>query len=491
MKAKKMTCISAVVVLAALAVPVISSAQEPDAKQPHYLVKDMGTFGGPNSFFFSAPVVQSVNNRGTVAGGADTGLPDPYPPSFFSPDGHILHAFKWKDGVLTDLGTLPGGYSSTAYWVNERGLIMGDSQNGFIDPITGVPEAIAVLWGKDGEIIDLGTLGGSFSFGNAMNNRGQVVGIAENAVPDPYSYLLGTETHAFVWRDGFMEDLGTLGGPDSWAAAINESGQVAGWAFTNSTPNANNGDTCPPNVPTQDPFLREKDGRMIDLGTFGGTCGYVGAAAAGSGGAINNRGQVIGTSNLAGNQTHHAFLWEGSLTDLGTLGGANSEADWINDAGEIVGRADISGSNQYHHGFLWRHGVMTDLGVANGWPCSTAIDINAKGQIIVNTGICGVGGGPGSLWQDGILYDLNTLIPPNSGFVIGDPNFINDRGEIAVTGILPNGDQHDLLLIPDDNKDDDASSESAATHVMPALIDRPSRVANRYRQFARRPLAPK
>jgi probable HAF family extracellular repeat protein len=82
----------------------------------------------------------------------------------------------------------------------------------------------------------------------------------------------------------------------------------------------------------------------------------VGAAAAGSGGAINNRGQVIGTSNLAGNQTHHAFLWEGSLTDLGTLGGDNSEAYWINDAGEIVGRADVPGSQTTTMGFSGRTG---------------------------------------------------------------------------------------------------------------------------------------
>jgi hypothetical protein len=89
-----------------------------------------------------------------------------------------------------------------------------------------------------------------------------------------------------------------------------------------------------------------------------------------------------------------------------------------------------------------------------GWPCSTAIDVNSQGQVIIDTGICGVGGGPGLLWDNGVMYDLNTLIAPNSGFLIGDVNFINDNGEIAVTGILPNGDQHALLLIPADGNDD-------------------------------------
>lgn len=83
MNSETRTRFIAVALLCALTIPTVSSAQEHNAKEPHYMVKDLGTFGGPNSFFFSAPVVESVSNRGTVAGGADTGLPDPYPPSFF------------------------------------------------------------------------------------------------------------------------------------------------------------------------------------------------------------------------------------------------------------------------------------------------------------------------------------------------------------------------------------------------------------------------
>ncbi len=478
------TIIIALSLWAALGVPVVSFAQEHNAKKPQYIVKDMGTFGGPNSFFFSAPIVESVNNGGTVAGGADTGLPDPYAPNCFA-DCNILHAFKWRNGVLTDLGTLPGGYSSTAYWVNERGLIMGGSENGLIDPVTGLPEQIAILWEKDGEIVDLGTLGGSFSFGNAMNNRGQVVGIALNTIPDQYSFLgLGTETHAFLWKNGHIEDLGTLGGPDSWAAAVNESGQVAGWAYTNSTPNPVT------NIPTQDPFLWQ-DGRMIDLGTLGGTVGVVGSFGGAGGRAINNRGQVVGTSNLAGDLTHHPFLWnQGWLTDLGTLGGDNGEAYYINDAGVVVGRADVSGS-QSHHAFRWEHGVMTDLGLLPGQPCSTALAVNSKGQIIIDTGICGVGGGPPALWDNGTLYDLTTLILPGSGVTVVGENFINDSGEIAATGILPNGDQHALLLIPVGEDEDNANSGVMTTEVVPASINAVSRPASRYGRFARRTSAPK
>jgi probable HAF family extracellular repeat protein len=423
--------------------------QELKAKHPHYKLVDLGTFGGPQSQFFSAPVVESVNNRGTVVGGADTPVPDP---TCFV-DCNILHAFEWKRGVLTDLGTLPGGANSLALWINERGLILGLSETGVIDPLTGVPAQVAVLW-KDGEIKNLGTLeGGNFSFPNAMNNRGQVVGVAQNTIPDPFCLLsqsgLRTQSRAFLWQEGVMLDLGDLGGPDSWAASINAHGDVAGWSFTDSSPNPGTA------VPTKHPFLWQ-DGTMHDLGTLGGTSAVVGSLQSpGAGASLNNRGQVIGTSNLTGDLIHHPFLWdEGALTDLGTLGGDNGEAWWINDEGEIVGRADLPGS-QVHHAFLWKNGKMIDLGAAPGQPCSTAIDINSRGQIIIETGICGVGGGPGMLWENGKLYDLNSLIPPNSNLTVGGVNFINDRGEIAATGVLANGDQRAILLVPCEDMESD------------------------------------
>jgi probable HAF family extracellular repeat protein len=446
----------------ALAMPIGMAAQDNPSqtnKPKHHTYKliDLGTFGGPNSFFFSAPVGDNINNHGTVVGAADTSAQDPYYPNCDTRDCLILRAFQWKNGILTDLGTLPHGYSSSAGWVNDAGMILGESETGDIDPISGLPVNLAVVW-KQGQINSLGTLGGSFSFGNAMNNRGQVVGLALNAISDPFSYLgLGTQTRAFLWDKGVMRDLGTLGGPDSWAASINESGQVAGWAFTNSTPNLVTG------IPTQHPFLW-KDGTMRDLGTLGGTFGVVGTRNGGSGGGLNNRGQVVGTMNLAGDLTHHPFLWNrGVLTDLGTLGGTNGEAYWINNAGEIVGRADLTGTTN-HHAVLWKNGRITDLGVAAGWPCSTALDINAGGQIIIDTGICGVGGGPGLLWENGgPSVDLNALVEPGATITVGDVNYINDRGEIAVTGTLPNGDQHAVLLVPNGICDGTCEAEIAAS----------------------------
>jgi probable HAF family extracellular repeat protein len=275
----------------------ITAAQDSKASHPHYAVKDLGTFGGSSSFYFSEPVVESANNRGMVVRGADTAVPDPFVPNnCLSRDCTILHAFQWRNGVLTDLGTLTGSFSSTAFWVNERGLVMGLSETGVIDPLNGIPEQVAVLW-KDGEILSLGTLkGGVFSFPNAMNNRGQVIGVAQNTIRDPLSFLgFGTQSRAFLWQEGEIEDLGTLGGPDALGASVNEHRQAVGWALTNSTPNPVT------NSPTQHPFLWENH-IMRDLGTLGGTFAVVGALppSPGAGGSINNRAQVIGTSNLAG-----------------------------------------------------------------------------------------------------------------------------------------------------------------------------------------------
>ena len=88
------------------------------------------------------------------------------------------------------------------------------------------------------------------------------------------------------------------------------------------------------------------------------------------------------------------------------------EAWWINDSGQIVDRADLPGS-QVHHAFLWKNGRMIDGSAARPVGRSTQVDVNSRGQAIIDTGVCGVGGGPGLLWEDGKLYDLNALIPPS------------------------------------------------------------------------------
>jgi probable HAF family extracellular repeat protein len=451
MKSRTWTWTTAVYLFAALAMPVGMAAQDSPSqdhnpKHHQYKLIDLGTFGGPNSIVESFSLV-SVNSQGTVIVQADTTIPDPYYPNCIVSDCLVNHSGTWQDGLLTDLGTLPGVNSAIPLWINDRGVVIGLSENSLIDPLTGFPETEAVVW-KDGQIIDLGTLGGNASVANAVNNRGEATGNALNTILDPFEASFGppgyfffpgaTQMHAFLWRDGPIEDLGTLGGPDSVGEFVNERGQVAGVSYTSFTPNPATG------IPTQDPFLWD-NGTMIDLGTLGGTAGWPWG--------LNNRGQVTGQSNLADDVHFHAFLWSrGVLTDLGTLGGDKSSARWINDAGEVVGRAELYPGLKNRHGFLWKNGVMTDLGILAGDTCSTAYAINSSEQIVGDSGNCS-SINRGFLWENGgPIVDLQTLVIPGSDVTIQETNYINDAGEISGFGTLPNGDQRGILLIPCDEK---------------------------------------
>jgi probable HAF family extracellular repeat protein len=359
---KSATTLAAMTLLAVLMISGQLAAQH-----DRYKLVDLGTLGGPNS---SVPIVfdeingtvgaQAINNQGTVVAGADTSVPDPL---CFLDDCFYPDTLQYRKGVFTNLGALSAaGQGSFPNWISENGLVAGISENGETDPLTGTPEFRAVLWQR-GEITDLGTLPGGYeSFGAyAVNSQGQAVGLATNGTPDPYSFFYGilgfsggTQSRAFLWdKHTGMQDLGTLGGPDAWAALVNEKGQVAGISYTSFTANANNGPCTGPNAPAIDPFFWDKDTGMIDIGSFGGTCGITNA--------LNNRGQVVGQSYLTGNLIAHAFRWDKNanpqLLDLGTLGGDNASGMWINDAGDVIGYADVpnpsgcSGLLCVHHGF--------------------------------------------------------------------------------------------------------------------------------------------
>ena len=457
MKLGILTCIAPTTLFAVLAMPAQLAAQQ----HCHYKLIDIGTFGGPSSYlntladggFFS--IAKVLNRHRIVAGWADTSTVDPFARFCFNPDCFVSHAFQWQNGVKTDLGALANGWSSAATWINDNGEIVGFSQNGVNDPLIGFPETRAVLW-RNGQIMDLGTLEGNQSAALGVNNHGQVAGLALNTTPDSFSIydlLLygssnGTQTRAVLWdRDGGVQDLGTLGGPDASALLVNEHGQVAGWSYTNSTPNATTG------LPTGHPYLWDKEKGMQDLGTLGGTLPQ-------SVNGLNERGEVVGSTTLAGDLTHHAFLWNGKgLIDLGTLGGENAEADWVNDAEEVVGIAQytVSCPNGLGgaHGFLWKNGVMNDLGSTEGLANSEAVFINSRAQVVGYSFACDFSVISAFLWEKGSIVDLNTLISPKSRLQLALATYIDDRGEITALGVLPNGDVHAVLLVPCQEGDED------------------------------------
>lgn len=459
MKLGKLRCLVVFGLATVLAVPQrIATQEKMQSHDQHrrYKVIDTGTLGGPSSFLgFEGS--RNINNYGALAAASDT--PTPASPPFCLNDCFVEHATQWQHGDLLDLGTIPGGSGGTS-WISDTGLSSGLAMNGLLDPGTGQPELEPVLW-KDGGPINLGTFGGTQGLAAAVNDRGQVAGCATNTVPDSFSNCIGvpqaTQSRAFLWEDGVMEDLGTLGGPDANAFLVNDRGQVTGWSFTNSTPSNN----C--FLPlTTDPFLWEH-GKMTDLGTLGGTCGFPNW--------LNNNGEVVGQSNLAGDSTYHPFLWRrGRMRDLGTLGGHFGAANSINETGDIVGWATTPG-DQAAHGFRWKRGQMSDLGVIQGKLCSFAFAINSKRQIVGYADDDCLRGNPHAFfWEDGTLVDLNIFVPPSSGVLLTFALSINERGEIASLGLLPNGDQHAFELIPcDDSHADEARCEHEGENASAAI----------------------
>jgi probable HAF family extracellular repeat protein len=451
------------IVVAALEMPVQLAAQ-----QIRYKLIDMGTFGGPASFLTNpgnGPGFLVLNDAGVLVGRSDTAVFNPIIGDF------LAHAFRWEKGVLSDLGTPAGAVFSQANGVNARGWIAIDYSAGVVDPLNGGPIFLGALW-KNGQFLDVGTLGGLETDALYVNNAGQVVGFSTiNRTPDPFSFL-GAPIHPFIWRDGVISDLGTLGGPDAGVAqncANPRSNLVTGTSFIGSNANPDTG------LPTSHPYLWE-NGELKDLGTLGGTIqgNDVGVGEQ----CVNNAGQVAGTSFLAGNSISRAFLWEhGVMRDLGTLGGDNSQTTWLNDAGDVVGEADLPGADLtgIHHAFLWRNGAMIDLGTLGS--TSHAVAVNSKGQVVGRSRI-GAVDNPlqhAFIWENGgPMIDLNTLIPPNSPLELYDGENINDRGEIAGRGFpLGCGDAnacpHAYLLIPCDPAAGQDCSPVTATHANAAL----------------------
>jgi probable HAF family extracellular repeat protein len=453
---------SAIALSASLLLSATLVAEEHEHEREHHRYKlvDLGTFGGPISYgSISGDGGRLLNNKGVVSSYADFAAPDPNAPDFcFDADCLLAHASRWKHGRPIDLGALDNTYSSAAGSINDRGWSTGISQTGLIGPDFPFGFQLhAVLW-RGRSILDLDTLpGGSESLGVSVNNAGQVVGFSDNGIPDPFAmpfFPSTTQIRTFLWQNGSLEDIGTLGGPDAIPGPGCDNqrpGVIVGTSYTSFTPNAGSG------IPTQDPFLWD-NGTMTDLGNLGGTVSF--------GQCANNRGKVIGRSYLPGDKTFHAFRWRnGRMKDLGTLGGPDSEAIWINDEGEIAGSADLP-TPGIHDAVIWRHGHIKDLGTVAGDPCSRGRAINSRGQVVGGSSDCH-NFLRAFVWEKGgPMRDLNTLIPPGSGLQLTNAININDRGEILAksfpVGTKPN-DRKDHAAV----KPSGSAPATARTTVVP------------------------
>jgi probable HAF family extracellular repeat protein len=338
--------------------------------------------------------------------------------------------------TVTDLGTL-GGTFSLAGGLNNKGLVEGFST------LAGDTAVHAFLWRK-GLMTDLGTLGGPNSAADFRpSERGEAGGTAETGASDPLGEdFCGFGTHLicqpFVWQNGMLTPLPTLGGSNGSGDGMNSRGQLAGVAEnTTSDP------TCvAPQVLQFKPVIWTK-GEIQELPTFAGDT--EGAAL-----AINDQGVAVGTSGNCNNSNMNVLLWQkGTVTNLGNLGGTmNNVAIDINNQGQVVGDSGLPGDTT-SHAFLWENGVMTDLGTLPGDFFSVATGINSKGQVV--GGSSDIDGNERAfLWQNGVMTDLNTLIPPDSPlFLIEASGTINSRGQIAGFGLEKStGEVHAFLLTP-------------------------------------------
>lgn len=223
-----------------------------------------------------------------------------------------VEAFSYSSGVLSTLGTLPGGWDSQAYGINDAGLIVGHSRNS-----TG--EFRAVIFNGNGVVTNLGTLGGPQSKASDVNSSGQIVGFSKDA---------SENNRAFLYQNGTMTTLGSLGATTSVAEAINDNGVIVGHALL---------------VNGQQRGFVYENGVVSTIDTFGGNQGQAID--------INSLGQVVGWARDA-SADPRAFLYEsGTLTDLNSLLPAGSGwtlevAHGINDNGWIVGEGTFEGSTR-------------------------------------------------------------------------------------------------------------------------------------------------
>jgi probable HAF family extracellular repeat protein len=299
-----------------------------------------------------------------------------------SPDDTHQHAFLWDGTLVRDLGTLGGDWSSGVA-INRRGQVTGSSPTSINHEHAFLTDGVTML--------DLGTLGGGFSKGVALNAAGHVTGTAQKS---------DGRKRAFLWNGSMLRDLGTLGGAESSGTAINGASQVTGAA--------------------QDAAGRGHafvwDGTMMrDLGTLGG--------ASSQGLAINSSGQVTGEAQISTGRTR-AFFWDGTtMRNLGTLGGNFSSGRFINDAGQVAGVAEkrVDGV-LIRRAFLWDGTTMRELDGAR------ARGLNSRGQVLVDGGLSD--GGP--------VYDLDELIDPKDPLKphvkLGIGFGINNSGQIAAIG---------------------------------------------------------
>ena len=383
------------------------------------------------------------------------------------------NAFAQQSYKITDLGINNSKDNfSMAMGLNSQGW--AENMDGTVNPpetstSTTVSRGRAVI-GIYGFNIDLGTLGkpdgNSWINWGGINDRGEAVGMSETADPDPSGEnICGFGTYLtcvpFLWRDGHMSALATFGGSNGQASAINNRGEVVGFAEDGTVDS-----TCPEgtiNNRTALPALWE-GGKAEPLP-------LVGKDPDGFAYGINDQGQAVGYSGNCSAATH-AVMWKDKtaivLQDLGGTGSNFAYA--ISNRGQIVGQVGM-GEGVPFYAAVWldgAHGAVTSIGTLPGDYSSFATGINNRGQVVGNDFDSTFNWTHGFIWQDGVITDLNTLIPDDSNLFIISASNINDRGQISGMATVQTGPHtgeiHAFLLTPADGRIGASMADFARTH---------------------------
>jgi probable HAF family extracellular repeat protein len=360
-------------------------------ERPTYRVVTLSSRGGPTNSG------NSINEEALIAGYTD------------APDGASRHAALWFHGFRSDLGTLGGPNSNVAWPVKNRiGLIAGIAQTDIVEPLGQTWSCrsffafptrsgficSAVAW-ENGEIRALPTLGGYNGFATGANNRRQIVGWAQNTVLDPSCNPVHVKQqfHAVRWGPGenqVSELLPLHGDTTSAATAINDEEQVVG---------------------------------------ISGDCGTA----------------------VGGTSAREAVMWEGGKTRvLGNLGGiAWNTPMALNERGDVVGFSNIrkeDGATPNWRAFIWtKERGIRNLGALDGYPLSQALGINEKRQVVGTSCTSDFSACRAVIWIHGKIIDLNDLAPGYAD-VLYAANDINDDGDIAGQAFTPGTEQFSAVL---------------------------------------------
>ncbi|NVN92035.1 MAG: DUF3466 family protein [Desulfuromonadales bacterium] len=332
-------------------------------------------------------------------------------------------------------------YSSQPYSISNSGLITGSAISVALGTTT--PSKGHVVYWNNGVAGDLGsfplhndaTNGKAYVYGS---NSTQIVGVSRGVYGGlappfmPYKYSLSDGSTVQV-------EVPPLA-LSAYATAINDAGQIVGYSTTT--------DPGSGEYALGSAFIRKNPTNVYTL--TGVTAGKSRADA------INSTGMIVGTNFNSNTSKYTAFLYDSTgdnLTHIGILpGGTSSSATAINDNGQIIGYSSVDSLTLVRHGFIYSNGAMTDLGVLGDSTRSTiARGINSSGMVVGDTGMVFSSSNPppdpslfaqgrqaplgvGFIYMNGTMFDLNSLIAPNSGFTILRASGINDKGQIVALG---------------------------------------------------------